>query len=442
MKIHHNTHTGQNDSAGFSPAPEHPRGRKRAKRTRAQSLMEFALAAPLLLLIVFGIIDIARLVQARVSVSNAARSAVRYAVTGQQDRDPGTGQWITRTITIRNKGIAGLTGLPLSSTLDRSEAGFHDVEINPRDAGQPHQIVEITVFYNVHMLTPLVNAILPFVLVRGYERAINEEWGPVQSFDHANIPPTPRPLPTWTPYLSPTPSRTPTKTMSPTLTRTPTITNTPTATGTPTNSYTPSPTITATGTITRTPTRTPLGAPTGTRTNTPTITRTFTITPTPTRTGTPTITPTFTNTATPTVTGTFTRTNTPLRTSTITPTLPRTSTPTITRTPTPARALVIAQVVGRKPNGSNQPLDIQVTVRDDLGATVDGATVAVTASGSSTWSGTLSGVGGGVYRACNVGSFNGSGGGGISISVTASKSGYTPGSGSGSATNGNIGSCP
>src|SRR5512137_2049588 len=53
------------------------------KRNRAQATIEFMLALPILLLLIFGIIDFALLFQAWLSVQNVARQAVRYAVTGE-----------------------------------------------------------------------------------------------------------------------------------------------------------------------------------------------------------------------------------------------------------------------------------------------------------------------------------------------------------------------
>ena len=45
--------------------------------------MEFALILPVLLLMLFGIIEFARILQAWLSVENGARFGVRYAVTGE-----------------------------------------------------------------------------------------------------------------------------------------------------------------------------------------------------------------------------------------------------------------------------------------------------------------------------------------------------------------------
>jgi len=52
---------------------------------RSQALLEFALALPILLMLLFGIIDLAALFQAWLTVENIARQTVRYAVTGQYD---------------------------------------------------------------------------------------------------------------------------------------------------------------------------------------------------------------------------------------------------------------------------------------------------------------------------------------------------------------------
>ena len=52
-------------------------------KTRGQSLVEFALILPILLLLLLGIIEGGRIIWAYITVQNAAREAARYAVTGQ-----------------------------------------------------------------------------------------------------------------------------------------------------------------------------------------------------------------------------------------------------------------------------------------------------------------------------------------------------------------------
>lgn len=63
------------------PNPSSPR------RRRGQALAEFALTLPILLLMLFGIIEFARIFQAWVTLQNAARTAARYAITGQFNPD-------------------------------------------------------------------------------------------------------------------------------------------------------------------------------------------------------------------------------------------------------------------------------------------------------------------------------------------------------------------
>ena len=51
--------------------------------TKAQAIVEFALALPVLLLLLFGIIEFGRLMQAWMAIQNSARFGMRYAVTGE-----------------------------------------------------------------------------------------------------------------------------------------------------------------------------------------------------------------------------------------------------------------------------------------------------------------------------------------------------------------------
>jgi len=62
---------------------ERTKASRQHPKTRAQALLEFALALPVLLLILFGIIEMGRLTQAWMAVQNSARFGLRYAVTGE-----------------------------------------------------------------------------------------------------------------------------------------------------------------------------------------------------------------------------------------------------------------------------------------------------------------------------------------------------------------------
>lgn len=462
-----------NSKASFKLPVEKP-------KRRGQGLVEFALMAPVILLVIFGIIDIARIIQAQVTVNNSARQAIRFAITGQQYKD-GSGNLIPRETTIVDVAKQGLNGLPLTTTDDPEAWGFWRVQISSgengeNNAGQPGETVVIKVTYTVKPLTPLVSLIIPFITLQGTELSINEAWGAVQSFDHANLGPTPEPFLTWTPVpyrtqtaaaqqtatsfaatvvagLTQTAIAIPTATYVAQVTQTagafatqtanviatltamaPTNTRTNTPSPTPTNSRTSTPTITPTNTATLIPTSTPTNTQTPTITQTPT--KTFTPIFTATRTNTPTLTPTPTRT--PTITNTPTKTPTNTRTST--PTV----TPTFTKTPTPTPTFIplIVSVTAYKDSGNGQPIDIQVIVRDSLGNRVNGATVTVSANGNgNSWSGTLGNTGTGIYSICNAGSFNAPVTG-ITVDASASKAGYQPGSGSATAQIGDLAGCP
>ena len=67
--------------------PAEPGHRPRRIRQRAQGMVEFALALPVLLALLFGVIEFARIFQAWLSIENGARAGVRYAVTGEFNPD-------------------------------------------------------------------------------------------------------------------------------------------------------------------------------------------------------------------------------------------------------------------------------------------------------------------------------------------------------------------
>ena len=64
-----------------------PTSKRYSPANEGQGILEFALILPILLLLVFGIIEFARAFQAWLVLSNAARFGVRYAVTGEYNFD-------------------------------------------------------------------------------------------------------------------------------------------------------------------------------------------------------------------------------------------------------------------------------------------------------------------------------------------------------------------
>jgi Flp pilus assembly protein TadG len=89
-------------------------------RPRGQSLVEFALVFPVLMLMVFGLIDGGRLVYAYNTLSNAARDAARVAIVNQTATAPASGTNTCDTTSAdawpQGCGVAAAQALSLSTS--------------------------------------------------------------------------------------------------------------------------------------------------------------------------------------------------------------------------------------------------------------------------------------------------------------------------------------
>jgi hypothetical protein len=193
--------------------------------SRSQALLEFALALPILLMLLFGIIDLAALFQAWLTVENIARQTVRYAVTGQYEFDfcvdyDGDGtlcagdskkeeQDYARLLSVqeyadrqtialfRTPGAAqdqiGHLNITICSDRDADpEDGASDYTFivpNPStysdclkngvpdsDAGGPGDRVYIAVDFNHPYITPILNQIWPWTHLSSHREGIVEEF--------------------------------------------------------------------------------------------------------------------------------------------------------------------------------------------------------------------------------------------------------------------------
>lgn len=223
------------------------------KRERAQSLVEFALVLPLLLLVVYGLLEVGRLIFTYSIVISATREAVRYgSATGLN--------------------VAG--GIPRYKDCDGIRAAAQNVDfLGVIDDAN------ITISYDAGPGGASLGGCPPasvktgdriFIAVSApFAPIITMPIGPitVRSSSARTIivslavpgtalpPPTVAPPP---PFDTPLPTTVSTAIPTNTLTGSETPTSTPTETGTPTNTFTPSMTFTPsnTPTITNTPTNT------------------------------------------------------------------------------------------------------------------------------------------------------------------------------------------
>ncbi|MGG3468012.1 TadE/TadG family type IV pilus assembly protein [Neobacillus pocheonensis] len=108
------------------------------KSEKGQSLVEFALVLPLLILLLFGIIDFARVFHVYLTMDHAGREAARAASIGNDDT------------TIRNTAVSDAASIGL--TADK-------VAISPgsRSSGSK---VSITITYPITFLTPVIGEIV------------------------------------------------------------------------------------------------------------------------------------------------------------------------------------------------------------------------------------------------------------------------------------------
>jgi hypothetical protein len=204
-------------------------------KSRGQGLVEFALILPILLLLLLGIVEGARIAWAYITIQEAAREAARYAVSGQPYNptgdpwtfgaaisdgygglclqaidnfgtcdtvDPTASNAIDRVEAISNIAIAQARGLPVDryaiTTATFTATGYYDApetlgvlvkgQTSDTDlggtfdnAGKEGLNVWVSVYYNVEMLDPIYTGLIQtitggssFIRVRGEVQMQNE----------------------------------------------------------------------------------------------------------------------------------------------------------------------------------------------------------------------------------------------------------------------------
>ena len=163
----------------MTPRMRSATARSARRRDGGQSLVEFALMAPILVILVFGIVDLSRAFQSYVTLQEAARSAARYAVTGRIDC---TGPAIqNRDTCIRNEATEHTKNLDSHSTVVTAYRSWHypnyaDPPVQG-NAGNQCDAVEVELTYDFHPMTPLFNFFVSHVAMDARERMVNEPFG-------------------------------------------------------------------------------------------------------------------------------------------------------------------------------------------------------------------------------------------------------------------------
>jgi len=223
---------------------------KKHNRSTGQALVEFAIMAVVLMMIIFIIIEAARILWAWGTVQNAAREGARYAITGQYDWPDcavsslskfNTPEYCDdlRVASVISRTHKGLTGLPLNETSGAFEdKDYYQIEVwgvnqggalQKNFAGMPSMPVIVRAYYRVPIISPFFSSILPSIPVFGQVTMYNESFGQLGggSNQGAALPPPIPAIPTA--GVTPSPTFTPTPDPS---TNTPTAepSNTPTST--------------------------------------------------------------------------------------------------------------------------------------------------------------------------------------------------------------------
>jgi Flp pilus assembly protein TadG len=244
---------------------------QRGKPTIGQSLVEFAMIIPTLLMIILGVFEFGRVLQVWLTVQNCAQNAARFATTGEQSVAPSVDMWDSaRLSAIKAEARCRAVSLSIDDSAGPSSPGYFHVFVYGSDPpvqgaeypGGPNARVAVDVVFNHPLIMPLANRIASYITLRAHAEMINEQFRhPGYGTPVGVLPPTifPTPEPTNTPAATATSGVPPTFTATvPTPTPTLTYTTLPTYTTAPTQtSTTIPPTAIMTKTATHTPTSTP-----------------------------------------------------------------------------------------------------------------------------------------------------------------------------------------
>jgi Flp pilus assembly protein TadG len=151
----------------------------RQSQDRGQTLLEFALIAPVLSLLLFGLVDLSRLMESHVTIQEAARSAARYAVTGRIDcvgpATPDRPACIRQAVADRTSSLDNKASI--ATTFQSWSYPAYADPPTPNDAGKQCDAVEVKVNYDYQPVTPIFNFLVHHVPLHASERMVNEPFG-------------------------------------------------------------------------------------------------------------------------------------------------------------------------------------------------------------------------------------------------------------------------
>lgn len=120
-----------------------------------QSLVEFALILPILLLLIMGIIEFGFIMNSYLTIQNASREGARIGIVGAADLD------------IRNRVLSDSPNL---------QAADLTINITPEEGSRgPGDTITVAVTYNYHLVTPIISSLLNNSLVLNAQTSMRIE---------------------------------------------------------------------------------------------------------------------------------------------------------------------------------------------------------------------------------------------------------------------------
>jgi Flp pilus assembly protein TadG len=154
-------------------------GTGRGAHERGQTLAEFGMILPVLILLIFGLIDIARMMESWVSIQEAAREGARYGVTGRIDctgpASPDREKCIRQTVTNATASLNNKASI--TTTFKSWDFPAYAEPPAANNAGLQCDALEVDVAYDYQPITPVFRFFFNHVPMQASERMVNEPYG-------------------------------------------------------------------------------------------------------------------------------------------------------------------------------------------------------------------------------------------------------------------------
>ncbi|BCV23450.1 TadE/TadG family type IV pilus assembly protein [Gelria sp. Kuro-4] len=119
------------------------KGEKLWKSQRGQSLVELALTLPVIILVLFGILEFGRISYSYIVITHAAREGARAGAVGKTDAEI--------VATIRE-----------TAPLPNADTNLHITKLEPSESARTSGLpLTVEVAYDVELVTPLFDKLLP-----------------------------------------------------------------------------------------------------------------------------------------------------------------------------------------------------------------------------------------------------------------------------------------